>query len=421
MMLSPGPFSEARAAVTAAAARLGARASLSKLSPAWEAGILGVGALVLYWLTGPPAGGDVWPPLAEAFLSGRLYLPVDRPWLELVPRPDGGQYVPLPPVPALTLIPLALVTGPETGIGELAGNTYASVVGGVNVALAYWLLLGWGVAAGPRRWLTAGFALTTHWWVAGMAGPHHYAEICAVMFGLLGLNLAIRRRWALAAGLLLGLAAGSRLPTGLALPAYAALYAWHPDDGWRVRREHGWLLLGVGLVSAGLAAYNVARFGSPIDFGYAHIPSGDSGLITDEPWFSEGLLSISYIPRHLKVIFLDGFQVVDRAPFFQPSLSGASLVLTAPFLFLAVLARGRFVPVLWVSVALVMLPDLMWGSWGFAQFGYRRILDAMPLLLLLLGLAYRERVDWLARILVVWGGAVHAYGIWAINVLGFVG
>ena len=35
--------------------------------------------------------------------------------------------------------------------------------------------------------------------------------------------------------------------------------------------------------------------------------------------------------------------------------------------------------------------------------------------------AYRERVDWPARGLIVWGAAVHAYGIWAINVLGFVG
>jgi len=144
-----------------AAARLGERSRSLVISPTLEAVLLGLGALVLYWVTGPPADGDVWPPLAEAFLSGRLYLPVDRPWLELVPRLDGGQYVPLPPVPALTLIPLALITGPDTAIGELAGNTYASVVGGINVALAYWLLSGWGVAVGPRRWLTAGFALTT--------------------------------------------------------------------------------------------------------------------------------------------------------------------------------------------------------------------------------------------------------------------
>ncbi len=396
----------------------GASSALAR--PVVEAAALSIIALVVYWITGPSASGDMWPPLAEAFLSGQLHLAEDRPWLELVPRPDGGQYVPLPPVPALTLIPVALVTGPGTPFGELDGNVYASIVGAINVGLAYWLLLGWGVAPEPRRWITLGFAFTTHWWVAGMAGPHHYAEICAVAFGLAGLNLAVRGHSALAAGLLLGLAAGCRVPAGLALPAFAALYAREPEGGWRLRPAHAHLIGGVALIGLGLAAYNLARFGSPFDFGYAHIPSGETGLITDEPWFSEGLMSLRYIPRHLEVIFLDGFRIVDEAPFIRPSWSGASLVLTAPFLFCAVLARGRMVPWLWLSVGLVMLPDLMWGSWGFAQFGYRRILDAMPLLLLLLGVAFRERADWLLRATVVIGIAVHAYGIWVINVLGFV-
>jgi hypothetical protein len=389
--------------------------------PVFEASLFAVAALVLYWVTGPSVQGDMWPPLAEALLSGQLHLAEDRPWLELVPRPEGGQYVPLPPVPALTLIPVAIFTGPGTAIGELDGNVYASIVGGINVFLAYWLLLGWGVAPSPRRWLVIGFALTTHWWVAGMAGPHHYAELCAVMFGLAGLNVAVRGGTPFVAGLLLGLAAGSRVPAGLALPAFAALYAWRPGDGWRLRPEHAWLLAGVGIVALGLAWYNIARFGSPFDFGYAHIPSGESGLITDEPWFSEGLMSVTYIPRHLEVIFLGAFTVVDQAPFFRPSWSGTSLLLTAPFLFCAVLARGRMVPWLWLSVALVLIPDLMWGSWGFAQFGYRRILDVLPLLLLLLGLAYRERADWLLKVTAVVGIAVHAYGIWVINALGFVG
>jgi hypothetical protein len=385
-----------------------------------EATLLALVALVVYWITGPPADGDMWPPLAEAFLSGQLHLDQDRQWLELVPRPEGGQYVPLPPVPALTLVPAALVTGPGAPWSELDGNAYASIVGALNVGLAYWLLLGWGVAPSPRRWITLGFAFTTHWWVAGMAGPHHYAEVCAVLFGLAALNLAVRGRAALAAGFLLGLAAGSRLPTALAFPALAALYARAPHGAWRIGREHAWLAGGVAVPAVVLAVYNVARFGSPIDFGYAHIPSGESGLITDEPWFSEGLISVTYIPRHLKVIFIDGFQFVAEAPYLRPSFSGASLVLTAPFLFISVLARGRMVPWLWLSVLLVMLPDLMWGSWGFAQFGYRRILDAMPLLLLLIGLAYRDRSDWVLRTLVIFGIVVHAYGIWVINVLGFV-
>ncbi|HKO34449.1 MAG TPA: hypothetical protein VJY85_11955 [Candidatus Limnocylindria bacterium] len=391
---------------------------LDRRSAVIEAVLLGAMALVVYWITGPSVHGDMWPPLAEAFLSGQLHLAEDRPWLELVPRAAGGQYVPLPPVPALTLIPAALFTGPDTSWGELDGNVYASIVGAINVSLAYWLLRGWGVALASRRWLTVGFALTTHWWVAGMAGPHHYAEICAVMFALGSLNLAVRGRDPLVAGLLLGLAAGSRLPAGLAFPAVAAIYA--RQAGWHIRPAQLRLAAGVAVPALFLAIYNVARFGSPIDFGYAHIPSGETGLITDEPWFSEGLMSVTYIPRHLKVMFYDGFQIVGDAPFLKPSFSGASLVLTAPFLFLSVLARGRIVPWLWLGVVLVMLPDLMWGSWGFAQFGYRRILDAIPLLLLLLGIAYRDRPTWVLRALVVFGIVVHAYGIYVINVLGFV-
>jgi hypothetical protein len=387
---------------------------------ALEAGTFALVALVVYWITGPAAGGDMWPPLAEAFLNGQLHID-DRPWLELVPRAAGGQYVPLPPVPALTLIPAALLTGPGTPFGELDGNVYASIVGAANVALAYWLLLGWGVAPSPRRWLTVGFAFTTHWWVAGMAGPHHYAEICAVGFLLASLNLAVRGRAPLAAGLLLGLAAGCRLPAGLALPIVAILYARSDHRSLSLDRRQLLVLAGVAAVALPIAAYNVARFGSPIDFGYAHIPSGEGGLITDEPWFNEGLMSISYIPRHLKVMFIDTFTLVGDAPFLRPSWSGASLVVTAPFLFGALAARGRLVPWLWIGVGLVMLPDLLWGSWGFAQFGYRRILDAVPLLLLLVGVAFRDRIDWPMKAAVVAGIAVHAYGIWAINVLGFVG
>ncbi len=62
----------------------------------------------------------------------------------------------------------------------------------------------------------------------------------------------------------------------------------------------------------------------------------------------------------------------------------------------------------------------MHGSWGFAQFGYRFALDAMPVIMLLLGWAYRERASgWLVAAVVI-GVVVHAYGIYAINVLEFV-
>jgi hypothetical protein len=78
------------------------------------------------------------------------------------------------------------------------------------------------------------------------------------------------------------------------------------------------------------------------------------------------------------------------------------------------------VPLAMLSALLVLLPDITHGSWGFAQFGYRFILDAVPILMLLLGWAYRDRLSGPLVAAVVLGVAVHAYGIYAINVLEFV-
>ena len=75
--------------------------------PAQREHAIGIGlallAFVAYWFTGPwGAGGDQFVPLADAFLHGRLSIPVDRPWMELVPVPGGtgAQYSPFPPAPA---------------------------------------------------------------------------------------------------------------------------------------------------------------------------------------------------------------------------------------------------------------------------------------------------------------------------------
>jgi hypothetical protein len=385
--------------------------------------VVGIGlallALVIYWFTGPPgAGGDQFVPLADAFLHGRLSIPVDRPWMELVPVPDGSgaQYSPFPPAPALTLMPVIALLGLVPGVGELSGNVMSAVVGAVNVALAWYLLAGIGVALQPRLVIVIGFAFTTHWWVAGMGGTHHYAQVVATFFLLLALNLGVRRRLPALAGLTLGLAAASRLPTGLALPLLLAFFA----DRWRPSRAHAEFLLGLAVPAALFAAYNVARFGSPFDTGYFHIPSGDAGLlVTDEPWFKHGLLSPLYIPRHLYAIFIQGPVLVDEFPYLKLSLTGLSLSLSAPFLFWAVKARGPLVAVTWLAVGLVMLPDLMHGSWGFAQFGYRFILDAVPLLLLLLGWGYRERASWSLAAAVAVGVVVHAWGITVWNLYGF--
>jgi hypothetical protein len=379
-------------------------------------------AFAAYWFTGPfDVVSDSSVPLADALLHGRISIPVDRPWLELVPVNDGtgAQYSPFPPVPAVVLVPLVALTQ-ALGVGELSSNVYCAVVGAANVALVYWLLTRIGVAFRPRQVLTVGFAFTTHWWVAGMAGVHLWSQVLAVFFLLLALHCAIGRRWPVLAGLTLALAAGSRVPVAFSLPLFLGFYA----DRWRPTRAHVLLLAGIAVPALLMAWYNVARFGSPLDFGYAHIPSGETGVVTDEPWFRYGLVSPLYIPRHLYAIFLQSFEWRDAFPFLAPSFTGLSLTLSAPFLFFSAAAwRVRavqpLVPLAMLSAGLVLLPDVMHGSWGFAQFGYRFVLDAVPILILLLGWAYRERLSGALLAAVVLGVAVHAYGIYAINVLEF--
>ncbi len=354
----------------------------------WHALALGLGAMALYWVTGPTGSGfDAFVPLTDAILHGHLWVG-PHPWMELVPTADPQRwYVPFPPAPVLTLLPLVAV------FPDLAPNVMTSILGGANVALVYLLLRGWGCSLRTTLWLTVAFALTVHWWVAGLAGTHHYAQVCGVFFTLGALNLAVRKRWPLAAGLLLGLAAASRLPMGLAAPALLVLYGWRPD------RAHLRLLAGVAVPALLTVAYNLARFGDPLQFGYALIPS-NGGPITNEPWYADGILSIGYIPRSLYWMLLAGYST---------GASGASVTMTAPFLFWAIEARGRIAAVFGLAVILVMLPDLAHGAWGFAQFGYRFILDAVPLLLLMIGGAYRAGPSVSLRLAIL--ASIAAYGV----------
>ena len=61
-----------------------------------------------------------------------------------------------------------------------------------------------------------------------------------------------------------------------------------------------------------------------------------------------------------------------------------------PILWWVFEARGRLALVTAVCAVLVMLPNLAHGNPGFAQVGYRFIVDALPLLWVLLAIAFRD-------------------------------
>lgn len=359
---------------------------------------------------------DYFVRLADAFLNGRLYLLEAPSWLnELVPGGDGW-YVVYPPVPALMLVPFVAVFGADFP-QQFASCLFAAV----SVGLV-WLLLGrFDLDMRRRLALTVVFGFgTVLWYVAETGSAWFLGHVCAVLFSVAAVLLALDRRWPVAVGLLLGMAAISRLPVALACVGVLMLLlgvGWPiripADRGLASRRTIGF---GLGMaVPVGLYfAYNLARWGTLMDRGYTLIP----GVLDDPIYEKHGIFAIEYIPRHIHAIFLRSWNFVDDPPFFQPSWWGLGLFLTTPVLVWLVRARLQDPRVLGsvVAIALVAIPIVTHGNVGLAQFGYRFSLDVQVFLFVILATVFERgmsRLAWLASAASV---AICAYAIWAISI-----
>lgn len=382
---------------------------------------LGSVSALIYLVTSPGRVQlDSFVPLADAFLQGRLHIADPMPWLELVPRPEGGWYSPFPPMPALVVLPFVALFGPGFDQGIVA-----AALGGANVVLL-WLILGrLRVEPAAAAWLTFAFGFgSVHWWAASEGTVWLFALVTAVFFSMCALLLAVRRQLPFLAGLFLGMAAASRLPVAFTVILFIALYGglqWRWPLAMPPRRrlrDVAHLLAGAAIPAILVASYNVVRFGSFLEFGYELIPG-----VMDEPWYALGTNSLAYIPRNLHAMFLKSFDFVEEFPWWKPSWYGTSLLITTPVFLWLIKARSRraLIAFGWVAVLAALLPVITHGGVGFTQFGYRRILDVAPILWLMLGWVFRRGMSPEAKVAIVLGVIVNAYGIWVITYLNFVG
>jgi hypothetical protein len=364
---------------------------------------------------------DYFVRLADAFLHGRIYLTEAPSWLnELIPK-DGVWYVAYPPMPAVLLVPLVAVFGPD-----FPPQVASCIFGGIAVGLA-WLVLGrFALTGRVRLGLTVVFGFgTVLWYVAETGSVWYFSHVVAVMFSMAALLLLLDRRWPLVMGLLLGCAAISRLPVGLTAPFFMAFIVglgWPPRlpaRGERAAAIRGSVafLIGIGIPTAAYLGYNLARWGTVVDQSYVLIP----GVLDDPVYSQHGILALEYIPRHIYAIFLRSWNFVDDPPFFQPSWWGLSLFLTTPLFAWVARARWRDPRVAWAAIAtaIALIPIVTHGNVGFTQFGYRFSLDVQPLLFVILATVFERgmsRWAWAASLASV---AICAYGIWAIGI-GFV-
>jgi hypothetical protein len=355
--------------------------------------------------------------LAESFLQGRLDLiHVPTPQYDLTLF-EGRWYVSFPPLPALLLLPLVALRG--LAVSDIA---FSVVMGALNVALFYAVLARLGLGDSRFRiWLCLLLGLGTPlWYCAALGSVWYTAHVIAITCLCLYALETLGRNQPLLAGLWLGLGFLARAPVLLAFPLTLAL-GLHKARNLRDTARF-LLLLALGMAPAllGQAAYNWARFGSPLEFGYRWMNSPGALLERQATW---GQFSLHFVPENLYTLLIRP-PLVSLAPLrVEPDPWGMGLLLTCPALLLmfptlAKVGETRFFRKnlvssvgLWLSIALVQLPSLLYFNTGSYQFGYRFALDWLPLGLLLVALGTDGKLRWWDQALIVVSVLMHLWGV----------
>lgn len=254
---------------------------------------------------------------------------------------------------------------------------------------------------------------TITWFMASVGSSWYLGQICAFFFLTAALNegLGLKRPYLI--GVFMGAAYLARIETLITLPIFLYLCF---DKKWL----KNFMLMAAGFMPFIIFNfnYNLARFGVIWDKAYTLIPGVES-----ESWFDKGLVNLSYIPRHLDIIFTALPSFENKPPFAHPGLGGLAIWFTTPAFLYALRARikERLVQFLWLSIILISLIIFSHGSTGFAQFGYRFAVDFYPFLILLTIKGVAEKgVKWHHWLLLIFSIIVNFWGVVWINKLNWI-
>ena len=359
---------------------------------------------------------DYYGRLAWAVAQGQWWLNEAPPWLnELVACGAERWCVVYPPLPAILATPFTVFL--PTDLSQVLVSRLA---GGLSTGILFLALRAFGA---PRLVAITGALLSTFGttlFFSSVDGRAWYAAHAVAMpFLSAAFLFAARGERALLVGACIGLAALARLPVAAAAPALALLLAHRA--GTPYPKALAGVVLGGLPFALVYVGYDLLRWGSLFDSGYVKLTQGDV-------FFTRGLFSPFYLPRHFYAIFLEPPDLVEGTPFFlRPRGIGTALFLVTPaFLWLFAGLRGlrRHIGTAAVAAAalLALVPDIFHGTVGFQQFGYRFSLDAQPFLvaLALAGDArrdttWRSRPSWLFVAIVILCVAINLYAMVAIT------
>ena len=329
-------------------------------------------------------------------------------------------YVSFPPVPSLLMLPGALISG------RAAGDVLPTVLLAALILPLALLLLRRLAAAGLSTrtlgddlWLVATLAFGSVLYFSAVQGKVWFtAHVVGVVLALVYAWASVEARRPIVAGIALGLAALTRTPMAFMFPLFV-LEAWRMAQGDRraAIRTLARFAAPVAVLAIIGMLYNFARFHSFTEFGHSYLALGTHQPVRQQVQIEQfGLASFHYLQRNLAVMFALLPDVSARAPHLQISGHGMALWFTTPVLLLVVWPRDKpaIHRALWITVALVAAPSLLYMNSGWVQFGYRFCLDYLVFLIMLLAIGGRP-LGRVAKALIVFGIAVNLFGAYTFD------
>jgi hypothetical protein len=347
-------------------------------------------------------------------LDGKVY---QLPRSQIVDRTKRS-FVSFPPAPAVLMMPMAAIWGYQVNDVLLT-----VLLAALNVMLVYVLLrrLSEGGRSGRSRreniWLTVLFAFgTAHFWSSVLGEVWFTALIMGVTCTLLYILFAIDARRPLLAGLCLAIGFATRTPL-LFSAIFFAGFVLFPGGTLRERRwgeaarKLAWFCLPTVTVGLLLLWMNYVRFGSITEFGHTYLATGQLQRIQ-----TYGLFNYHFLSKNLSAMWTLLPRLQLEPPYILISKHGMSVLATTPalvYLFMPAERRGSadrlWWRLTWATVAACALPALFYQNTGYAQFGYRFILDYLPYLIVLLAVG-RHPLTWTFKACIVFACLVNGFG-----------
>jgi hypothetical protein len=374
-----------------------------------------------------------WDLLAGQFIEGKLYLE-NPPYSHDLTLYNGKWYVPMPPLPAILLMPIAYWVEPEN-INTSYASMFFSAVNGVLIFLILrqlaqrkWIEL----PSHGMFWLVVVFLFgTPHLWV-GIDGRGWYiSQILTVLFLALAVYAALRTQSAWWSATFIGIAMLARPNSLMTWPFVFAISMQilkdnHGSVEWK--QAFQWVAKTIPPIAVAVIAqlsYNYLRFEDFLDFGYTTVNAGKEIVSNVQTY---GLFSPHFIPQNIFAMFFRMPRINWGATWsgiangglwpIDPTTDGMSMLVTTPILIYLFCRYPKQWWVLgaWAAILFNLVLLSFYSNTGAYQFGYRYVLDFIVPLIAMLAVGMGKKVPWHYVVLVLVSILINTYGAyWYMN------